>query len=107
MVAVSLRPVFACGNHSKRIMSVLLSFYDSNNILERKAMCYKTQKLPLSSQSGLEEDHDVPRGEGVVSPVYNNRNPRSLELMGMERKPRGYGKGIWRVDYYHRYHINL
>ena len=33
---------------------------------------------------------------------YCNRNPRSLELLGMAEKPRGFETAHRRVDYYHR-----
>ena len=33
---------------------------------------------------------------------YYNRNPRSLELLGLAEKPKGFKTRKWRVDYYHR-----
>ena len=41
--------------------------------------------------------------ERGVTKYYCNRNPRSLELMGMADKPRGFGTKNQRMDYYHRY----
>ena len=40
--------------------------------------------------------------ESGVTTYYCNRNPRSLELMGMAEKPRGFATKKQRVDYYHR-----
>lgn len=40
--------------------------------------------------------------ERGVTKYYCNRNPRSLELMGMAEKPRGFATKNQRVDYYHR-----
>lgn len=40
--------------------------------------------------------------EDQISVQYKNRNPRNFELLGMARKPRGFGTRPWRVDYYHR-----
>lgn len=34
---------------------------------------------------------------------FNNRNPRSLELLGVAEKPKGFITKNQRVDYYHRY----
>ena len=41
-----------------------------------------------------------------VTRYYCNRNPRSLELLGMAPKPRGFETAHRRVDYYHRYILN-
>lgn len=38
-----------------------------------------------------------------VTRYYCNRNPRSLELLGMAEKPMGFETAHRRVDYYHRY----
>ena len=38
-----------------------------------------------------------------VTRYYYNRNPRSLELLGMAEKPKGFETAHRRVDYYHRY----
>ena len=38
-----------------------------------------------------------------VTRYYCNRNPRSLELLGMVEKPKGFETARRRVDYYHRY----
>ncbi len=40
--------------------------------------------------------------ESGVTKYYCNRNPRSLELLGMAEKPRGFATKNQRVDYYHR-----
>ena len=40
--------------------------------------------------------------ERGVTKYFCNRNPRSLELMGMAEKPRGFATKNQRVDYYHR-----
>lgn len=40
--------------------------------------------------------------ERGVTKYYSNRNPRSLELLGMAEKPRGFATKNERVDYYHR-----
>ncbi len=39
--------------------------------------------------------------EGVMK-FYRNRNPRSLELLGVAEKPKGFWTKTRRVDYYHR-----
>ena len=41
--------------------------------------------------------------ERGVTKYYCNRNPRSLELLGMADKPLGFGTKNQRMDYYHRY----
>ena len=43
--------------------------------------------------------------ERGVTKYYCNRNPRSLELMGMADKPRGFATKNQRMDYYHRYPV--
>ena len=40
--------------------------------------------------------------ERGVTKYYCNRNPRSLELLGMADKPLGYATKNQRMDYYHR-----
>ena len=40
--------------------------------------------------------------ERGVTKYYSNRNPRSMELLGMAEKPRGFATKNERVDYYHR-----
>ena len=41
--------------------------------------------------------------ERGVTKYYCNRNPRSLELLGMADKPLGYATKNQRMDYYHRW----
>lgn len=41
--------------------------------------------------------------ESGVTKYYCNRNPRSLELLGVAEKPRGFKTSRQRVDYYHRF----
>ena len=41
-------------------------------------------------------------GDGGISRIYINRNPRSPELLGIAEKPKGFKTRKWRVDYYHR-----
>ncbi len=41
-------------------------------------------------------------GPSFISQSYNNRNPRSPELLGIAEKPRGFVTWRRRVDYYHR-----
>ena len=40
--------------------------------------------------------------ETGVTMYFNNRNPRSLELLGVAEKPKGFSTTNKRVDYYHR-----
>lgn len=68
----------------------------------------------LSGESGrpLMETHVQQHGVGVATnsaaleqnctQYFHNRNPRNLELLGVAKKPRGFGTRLWRVDYYHR-----
>ena len=68
----------------------------------------------------LMETHVEQHGVGVATnsaaleqnctQYFHNRNPRNLELLGVAKKPRGFGTRLWRVDYYHRsiiHHYNL
>ena len=38
-----------------------------------------------------------------VTKYFCNRNPRSLELLGIAEKPRGFATKKSRMDFYHRY----
>ena len=53
--------------------------------------------------AGRDEEHvnHAARELGVTG-YYCNRNPRSLELLGMAEKPKGFQTARRRVDYYHR-----
>lgn len=53
--------------------------------------------------AGEPEEHvnDAARELGVTR-YYCNRNPRSLELLGMAEKPKGFEMAHRRVDYYHK-----
>ncbi|RDD41133.1 39S ribosomal protein L18, mitochondrial [Trichoplax sp. H2] len=39
--------------------------------------------------------------------VFNNRNPRNLELMALAPKARGYGTNPIRQDYYHKAYLEI
>ena len=51
---------------------------------------------------GKEEYVNDAAKELGVTRYYCNRNPRSLELLGMAEKPKGFETARRRVDYYHR-----
>ncbi len=44
---------------------------------------------------------EVETNRGCVN-RYSNRNPRSMELIGLAEKPKGFKTHKWRVNYYHR-----
>ena len=68
----------------------------------------------LSGESGrpLIGTHVEQHGVGVATnsaaleqnctQYFHNRNPRNFELLGVAKKPKGFGTRLWRVDYYHR-----
>ena len=63
---------------------------------------------PIIQKNGENETSHINYAslERGVTKYYCNRNPRSLELLGMAEKPRGFATKNQRVDYYHRYEKN-
>ena len=50
------------------------------------------------------EDVEVDKFAGTpFNRNYNNRNPRSGEILAIAPKPKGYGTRYWRMDYWHKY----
>ena len=60
-----------------------------------------TEKSKFTSKRVEEYVNDAAKELGVTG-YYCNRNPRSLELLGMAEKPKGFETARRRVDYYHR-----
>ena len=86
----------------------LLSRY-SDGVAGRMSLISARRKLSENSpiiQKNNENGNDhinCAALESGVTKYYCNRNPRSLELLGMAEKPRGFATKKERVDYYHRY----
>ena len=68
-----------------------------------KGLRYSTTRATEVSKLGGSGRYvnEAAKEEGVTK-YYCNRNPRSLELLGMAEKPKGFQTARRRVDYYHR-----
>lgn len=58
-------------------------------------------KSPISSYSSG-SPMNIATMEAGLTKYYRNRNPRSLELLGVAEKPKGFWTKARRVDFYHR-----
>lgn len=79
-------------------------------LLRSHARLYSTKTSVTSSSERGKPAATRPEGhvndaakELGVTQYYCNRNPRSLELLGMAEKPKGFKTAHRRMDYYHRY----
>lgn len=68
-------------------------FYSSPENLQRRKI-RRDKPLEFVNSAALEPG---------VTKYFCNRNPRSLELLGIAEKPRGFATKKTRVDFYHRY----
>ena len=68
-----------------------------------KAWVKRKIRLPAPAPLGGQTHVNNASNEEGVTKYFCNRNPRSLELLGVAPKPRGYETRRFRVDYHHRH----
>ena len=79
----------------------LCSAHLNTRTVSTDGVYYSKREGFQASCSGDESVNSAARELGVTT-YYCNRNPRSLELLGMAEKPKGFQTARRRVDYYHR-----
>ena len=74
-----------------------------NSILSLSATRYSHSQSRRTSDVTFDPPHiNTAALESGLTKYYCNRNPRSLELLGVAEKPKGFQTKNQRVDYYHR-----
>ena len=71
------------------------------SLISAKRLSEDAPIIQKNNESGTSHTNCAALESGVTK-YYCNRNPRSLELLGMAEKPRGFATKKERVDYYHR-----
>ena len=95
---------------ASRLFRVFSSYSEGLAVLSGRVNLATTRRLSdnppiIQKEKGENETSHINCAslERGVTKYYCNRNPRSLELLGMEDKPRGFATKNQRMDYYHRY----
>ena len=73
--------------------------FNARGVHTNGSSCSEKAEFPAAEPAMYVNDAAKELG---VTGYYCNRNPRSLELLGMAKKPKGFETAHRRVDYYHR-----